>query len=91
MTLASDIEVAAQAWVVVLAAALLILSVAAFARSRNRRILGLTVAFGLFLVKGLLSVLSLFEWNPLPWTFLTPALVDTVILVSIYLATLKPR
>ncbi len=91
MTLASDIEVAAQAWVVVLSATLLILSVAAFARSRNRRVLGLTVAFSFFLAKGILSVLSLFQWNPLPWAFLTPPILDTAILLSIYVATLRTR
>lgn len=91
MTLASDVELAAQAWVVVLSAVLLILSIAAFSRSRNKRILGLTVAFSVFLVKGVLSVLSLFQWNPLPWEFLTPPILDTAILLSIYVATLRPR
>ncbi|MCJ2532205.1 MAG: hypothetical protein LN413_07915 [Candidatus Thermoplasmatota archaeon] len=89
MTLAADLEVAAQAWVVVLSAALLVFSVVAYARSRNRRILGLTVAFGLFLAKGLLAILNIVQGIPVPGTLLTPALLDTAILISIYLATLR--
>ncbi len=89
MTLAADLEVAAQAWVVVLSVALLAFSVVAYARSRNPRILGLTVAFGLFLAKGLLAILNLVQGLPVPGTLLTPALLDTAILVSIYLATLR--
>ncbi|MFQ5907630.1 MAG: hypothetical protein ACE5JE_02200 [Thermoplasmata archaeon] len=89
MTLAADFEVAAQAWVVVLAATLLAFSVVAYARSRNRRILGLTAAFGFFLAKGLWAVLMLVQGLVVPGTPLTPALFDTAILISIYLATLR--
>lgn len=91
MTLAADLEVAALAWVVVLSASLLGLSAVAYARSRNRRILGLTAAFGFFLAKGVLAVLSVAQGIPVPGTLLTPALLDTAILVSIYLATLRSK
>ncbi len=89
MTLAADLEVAAQAWVVVLSATLLVFSVVAYARSRNRRILGLTAAFGFFLAKGVLAILNLVQGIAVPGTLLTPALLDTAILISIYLATLR--
>ncbi len=91
MTLASEIEVAAQAWVVVLSASLFIISIAAYRRSGKRRVLGLTLAFAFFLVKGLLATLSLYQGNPIPWAPLSPVLLDTGVLVSIYLATLRSR
>ncbi len=89
MTLAADLEVAAQAWAVVLSATLLVFSVVAYARSRNRRILGLTAAFGFFLAKGILAILNVVLGNAVPGTLLTPALLDTAILIAIYLATLR--
>ena len=89
MTLAADLEVAAQAWVVVLSATLLVFSAVAYARSRNRRILGLTAAFGFFLGKGVLAILNLVQGIAVPGTLLAPALLDTAILISIYLATLR--
>lgn len=90
MTLASDLEVAASAWVVILSAALLFLSVAAYRRSRTRRMLGLTAAFALFLAKGVIISLSLFNLVALPTLPLTPVF-DTAILLSLYLATLRAR
>ncbi|MEE9181036.1 MAG: hypothetical protein V3U33_00495 [candidate division NC10 bacterium] len=89
MTLAAELEVAALAWVVVLAATLLGFSLLAYARSKNKRILGLAAAFGLFMAKGVLAILNIAQGIPVPETLLTPALLDTVILVSIYLATLR--
>ncbi len=89
MTLAAELEVAALAWVVVLAATLLGFSLLAYARSKNKRILGLTAAFGLFMAKGVLAILNIAQGIPVPETLLTPALLDTAILVSIYLATLR--
>ena len=89
MTLAADLEVAAQAWVVVLSANLLVFSVVAYARSRNRRILGLTAAFGFFLAKGVWAIFNIAQGIFAPGTFLIPALLETAILVSIYLATLR--
>ncbi len=89
MTLAADLEVAAQAWVVVLSATLLVFSVVAYARSRNRRILGLTAAFGFFLAKGVLAILNIAQGIAVPGTLLAPALLDTAILIAIYLATLR--
>ncbi|MEE9181706.1 MAG: hypothetical protein V3U33_03975 [candidate division NC10 bacterium] len=89
MTLAADLEVAAQAWVVVLSATLLVFSIVAYARSRNRRILGLTAAFGFFLAKGVLAILNIAQGIAVPGTLLTPALLDTAILIAIYLATLR--
>ena len=70
MTLAADLEVAAQAWVVVLSATLLVFSVVAYARSRNRRILGLTAAFGFFLAKGVLAILNIAQEISVPGTLL---------------------
>ncbi len=89
MTLAADLEVAAQAWVVVLSATLLVFSAVAYARSRNRRILGLTAAFGFFLAKGVLAILNIAQGIAVPGTLLAPALLDTAILIAIYLATLR--
>ncbi len=91
MVTTADLEVAAQAWVVVLSATLLLISIAAYARSKNVRMLGLTAAFGFFLVKGILMTLGLLQIELLPSGLLAPVFLDTAILVSIYLAALRPR
>lgn len=91
MVTPADLAVAAQAWVVVLAAALLVLSLAAYRRSGRRRMLLLSLAFGLFLAKGLLAAASLFGWAPpLSPLLAGPAFLDTAVLLAVYLAALRP-
>jgi len=78
------------AWITVFSLALLIISVVSYARTRNRRILLVGLAFLLFFGKGVALTIGLYWpsfWNVT--TDLPSLLFDVLILLILYFATLR--
>jgi hypothetical protein len=90
MTFHLDLQVGALAWATVLSLALLVVAILSYIRSRERRILLITVAFGVFFVKNLVLVALLFA-SLSEGLLLYSALFDTAILVSFYFALFRRR
>ncbi len=75
----------------ILALALFVISIFAYRRSRNNKILMVSMAFLLFFLKGLWLTYSLFTYPKGGWgVFLAPvAVLDCMILILLYLSLLK--
>ena len=75
----------------ILALALFVISIFAYRRSKNNKILMVSTAFLLFFLKGLWLTYSLFTYPKGEWeVFLAPvAVLDCVILILLYLSLLK--
>ncbi len=90
MTFHIDLQIGALAWATVLSLVLLVVALLSYLRSRERRILLISVAFGAFFTKNL--VLTAFLFASLPEGLLVySALFDTAILVSFYFALFRRR
>lgn len=90
MTFHLELQIGALAWATILSLALLVIALLSYLRSRERRILLVSVAFGAFFVKNL--VLSVLLFAALPeGLLLYAALFDTAILVSFYFALFRRR
>ena len=77
------------AWILIFSVALTVVSAVAYMRTRNARVLFVSLAFVLFTIKGLMLTLSLmYEWAD--ETYLAASVVlDTLIIVLLALTVLK--
>ena len=74
------------AWITVFALAIMVISALSYRRSRSRKVLLVTCAFGLFFIKGL--ILSFGLLAQVDWMSLTiySIMLDTIILLILFSA-----
>lgn len=83
------LENAVAGWMTVFAALLLAVSLLAYRRSGNPKLLGVSAAFALFLAKGLVVTIALFTSGSLDGVWVPMGILDSVILLAFYLAAVK--
>jgi DMSO reductase anchor subunit len=83
------LENAVTGWLTVFAFLLTVVALLAYRRSRNRKMLGIAAAFGLFFVKGVAVTYALFTATSLDTLWVPMALFDTFALLGFYLSALK--
>jgi hypothetical protein len=83
------LENAVTGWLTVFALLLTIVSILAYRRSGNVKMLAIAVAFGLFFAKGVAVTYALFTATTLEALWVPMALFDTFALLGFYLAALK--
>lgn len=83
------LENAVAGWLTVFAALLTAVSLLAYRRSANPKLLGVAAAFALFFVKGLIVTIALFTAVTLDSLWVPMGVMDSVILLVFYLAAVK--
>lgn len=75
------------AWITVFALAITIISAFSYRRSKSRKVLFVTCAFGLFFLKGLILSVGLLQ-TQIDWKSLTiyGLILDTIILILLFAA-----
>ena len=77
------------AWILIFSIALTVVAAVAYSRTRNKRVLMVTLAFALFAVKGVLLTAALFdEWISDSYVWMS-VVVDTVIIVFLAMTVLS--
>lgn len=86
-----NIENIVIAWITVFAFAMLVISLRAFRRSKHRKILFVSGAFGIFFIKGIILTLGLFYEDKISSSslWLLASLFDLGVLILLFVATLK--
>ena len=77
------------AWILILSAALTVVAGVAYSRTRNTRVLFVTLAFALFTVKGVMLTLSLIYEAVADVYIAVSVLLDTIIIVFLAATVLK--
>lgn len=83
------LENAVAGWLTVFSALLAVVAVLAYRRSRNSKMLGVAVAFGLFFAKGIVVTYALFTAVTLEDVWVPMAAFDTVALLAFFASALK--
>lgn len=80
------------AWITVFALAITVISALSYRRSRSRKVLLVTCAFGLFFVKGLLLSFGLLQ-TQVDWMSLAiySLILDTIILLILFAAIIMRK
>jgi len=83
------LENAVAGFVTIFALLLAVVAVLAYRRSRNPKVLGIALAFGLFFAKGLVVTYALFTATELDTVWVPMAAFDTVALLAFYASAVK--
>lgn len=83
-------EIIISAFVTIFSLGLLAVSLASYRKYRNLKLLFVSIVFLVFLIKGILLSLSLFDFQVIELTTYTyNGFFDLIILILLFLATLK--
>ena len=83
-------EIVLSAFITIFSVGLLFVSLASYRKYKNLKLLFVSLVFLVFLIKGVLQSISLFSGEiPLLNLFINSGLFDLLILILLFIATLK--